>query len=332
MPVAHHRATAQAEPRALRLSPPRRRSAAAAHNVHGRRSAIRPPWCVRFSMAVLRQLLGPGTQPASSVQPMPDYLSVQGLEKRFSSHGRAAFHNLTFSVEQGAFVALIGPSGCGKSTLLHIMAGLSEPSAGVVRLEGQPIHRPRPDMMFVFQQYTKSIFPWKTVLENVMLGVKYRADVPRKGLEELCLRHLDMVGLGRYPNYYPYQLSGGMQQRVAIARALARRPKILLMDEPFSALDAMMRVELQDLLLGLWRDLGLTILFVTHDLDEALYLGQRVLMLSASPGTIAEDVTVPLAYPRRQIETRSDPVYLELRERLYRNMVAQVMAGRTDAA
>jgi NitT/TauT family transport system ATP-binding protein len=123
-----------------------------------------------------------------------------------------------------------------------------------------------------------------------------------------------------------------MQQRVAIARALARRPKILLMDEPFSALDAMMRVELQDLLLELWRDLGLTILFVTHDLDEALYLGERVLMLSASPGTIAEDVEVPLAYPRRQIETRSEPTYLKLRERLYHNMVAQVMAGRADAS
>ena len=263
---------------------------------------------------------------------MPDYLSVDRLEKRFSSHGRAAFRDLTFSVEQGAFVALIGPSGCGKSTLLHIMAGLSEPSAGTVRLEGQPIHRPRPDMMFVFQQYTKSIFPWKTVLDNVMLGVKYQAGATRDALEQLCLEHLDMVGLGRYPHYYPYQLSGGMQQRVAIARALARRPKILLMDEPFSALDAMMRVELQDLLLELWRSLGLTILFVTHDLDEALYLGQRVLMLSASPGTIAEDVAVPLAYPRRQIETRSEATYLELRERLYRSMVAQVMAGRTDAA
>jgi NitT/TauT family transport system ATP-binding protein len=165
-----------------------------------------------------------------------------------------------------------------------------------------------------------------------MLGVKYQANAPRDALEKLCLEHLDMVGLGRYPHYYPYQLSGGMQQRVAIARALARRPKILLMDEPFSALDAMMRVELQDLLLELWRSLGLTILFVTHDLDEALYLGQRVLMLTASPGTIAEDVTVPLAYPRRQIETRSEPTYLELRERLYRSMVAQVMAGRTDAA
>ena len=121
-----------------------------------------------------------------------------------------------------------------------------------------------------------------------------------------------------------------MQQRVAIARALARRPKILLMDEPFSALDAMMRVELQDLLLKLWSDLRLTVLFVTHDLDEALYLAQRVIMLSASPGTIAETVDVPLAYPRQQIETRSEQSYLQLRERLYRNMVAQVMAGRAD--
>ncbi len=139
-----------------------------------------------------------------------------------------------------------------------------------------------------------------------------------------------MVGLGRWPHYFPYQLSGGMQQRVAIARALARRPEILLMDEPFSALDAMMRVELQDLLLKLWADLGLTILFVTHDLDEALYLAQRVIILSASPGTIAEVVEVPLSYPRRQIETRSEPAYLKLREHLYRNMVEQVMAGRVE--
>jgi NitT/TauT family transport system ATP-binding protein len=263
---------------------------------------------------------------------MADYLSVDRLEKRFSSHGRAAFRDITFSVDQGEFVALIGPSGCGKSTLLHIMAGLSEPTAGVVRLDGEPVHTPRPDMMFVFQQYTKSIFPWKTVLENVLLGVKYRSSASRTQLEQTCLKHLEMVGLARYPHYFPYQLSGGMQQRVAIARALARQPKILLMDEPFSALDAMMRVELQDLLLKLWHELGLTILFVTHDLDEALYLGQRVIMLSASPGTIAEDAKVPLAYPRRQIETRSDHAYLELRERLYRNMVAQVMAGRADAS
>ncbi len=261
---------------------------------------------------------------------MAHYLQVERLEKRFTSHGRAAFTDVSFAVDEGEFVALIGPSGCGKSTLLHIMSGLSAPTSGDVVLGGQRIDRPRAEMMFVFQQYTKSIFPWKTVLENVLLGVKYQSRAPRAAIEKLCLEQLDLVGLSRYPHYYPYQLSGGMQQRVAIARALARRPKILLMDEPFSALDAMMRVELQDLLLTLWADLGLTILFVTHDLDEALYLAQRVILLSASPGTIAQDIAVPLDYPRRQIETRSDARYLALRERLYRGMVAQVMAGRVD--
>jgi NitT/TauT family transport system ATP-binding protein len=275
-----------------------------------------------------------GTHPDWTAQrlQMTDYLLIDGLEKRFTSHGRAAFKDITFSVRQGEFVALIGPSGCGKSTLLHIMAGLSEPTTGTVRLKGEAVDRPRPEMMFVFQQYTKSIFPWKTVLENVLLGLKYQPGGSRAALENVCLEHLDLVGLRNYPNYYPYQLSGGMQQRVAIARALARRPKILLMDEPFSALDAMMRVELQDLLLKLWSDLQLTVLFVTHDLDEALYLAQRVIMLSASPGTIAEKVEVPLAYPRRQIETRSEQTYLNLRERLYRSMVTQVMAGRADGA
>jgi NitT/TauT family transport system ATP-binding protein len=263
---------------------------------------------------------------------MADYLLVDRLEKRFTSHGRAAFKDITFSVGQGEFVALIGPSGCGKSTLLHIMAGLSRPTSGGVRLAGEEIEAPRPEMMFVFQQYTKSIFPWKTVLENVLLGVKYHSTLSRQALEKFCLEQLDLVGLRHYPHYYPYQLSGGMQQRVAIARALARRPKILLMDEPFSALDAMMRVELQDLLLQLWSDLKLTVVFVTHDLDEALYLAQRVIMLSASPGTIAEEVAVPLPYPRRQIETRSEETYLALRKRLYRTMEAQVMAGRKDGA
>ena len=270
--------------------------------------------------------MNPGTPPK------PGILEVDRLAKRFSAHGRSALEDISFSVGQGDFVALIGPSGCGKSTLLHIMAGLSAPSTGAVRLKGEPVLRPRADMMFVFQQYTKSIFPWKSVLENVMLGVKYRSTAPRGEREALCRKHLEMVGLGRYAHYYPYQLSGGMQQRVAIARALVRRPDILLMDEPFSALDAMMRVELQDLLLELWRELGLTILFVTHDLDEALYLARRVIMLSASPGTIADTVQVPLPYPRNQVQTRSDPVYLQLRERLYRTMVAQVVAGRAEAA
>jgi NitT/TauT family transport system ATP-binding protein len=263
---------------------------------------------------------------------MNDYLRVDNLSKRFSAHGRSAFERISFSVAKGDFVALIGPSGCGKSTLLHIAAGLSAPSGGNVRLKNEPVTRPRPDMMFVFQQYNKSIFPWKTVLDNVMLGIKYQPGIDRSTIEDICRRQLEQVGLAQYADYYPYQLSGGMQQRVAIARALARRPELLLMDEPFSALDAMMRVELQDLLLKLWHDLGLTILFVTHDLDEALYLAQRVIVLSASPGTVADVVDVPLPYPRNQVKTRSQPIYLELRERLYRLMVEQVIAGRATAS
>jgi len=265
-------------------------------------------------------------------QALGGFVEVRNLSKRFSAHGRFAFENVSFSVPKGGFSALIGPSGCGKSTLLHIMAGLSAPSSGVVRLHGEQVEAPRSEMMFVFQQYTKSIFPWKTVLENAMLALKYHSGAPRAELEAFCMKQLESVGLARYAHYHPYQLSGCMQQRVAIARALVRRPNVLLMDEPFSALDAMMRAELQALLLELWRSLGLTILFVTHDLDEALYLAQRVIVLSASPGRVADTVDVPLSYPRHQVQTRSEPLYLELRERLYQRMVEQVLAARAQAA
>ncbi len=259
---------------------------------------------------------------------MADYLAIDHLGKEFTAHGRAACKDISFTLGQKEFLALIGPSGCGKSTLLHIAAGLSQPTSGSVRLKGEAVTAPRPEMMYVFQQYTKSIFPWKTVLQNVSLGLKYRPGVSRDEAESTAREQLRVVGLAPFADYYPYQLSGGMQQRVAIARALARRPEILLMDEPFSALDAMMRVELQDLLLKLWQDYGLTILFVTHDLDEALYVAQRVVMLSGSPGSVAEVVKVPLPYPRNQVETRRDPVYLELRAHLYNLMARQVSAAR----
>jgi NitT/TauT family transport system ATP-binding protein len=258
---------------------------------------------------------------------MTGYLEIDSLGKNFTTHGKSAFRNITFSLERGDFLALIGPSGCGKSTLLHIAAGLSAPTSGTVRINGERVTGPRPEMMFVFQQYSKSIFPWKTVLENVVLGVRYRAQVRRRELIEFCRAQLELVGLAHYAEYHPYQLSGGMQQRVAIARALARRPEILLMDEPFGAIDAMMRADLQDLLLKLWRDLGLTILFVTHDLDEALYVSRRVIVLSASPGTIADRVDVPLGHPRHQVKTRSEAMFLELRERLSQSMAGQVIAG-----
>jgi len=263
---------------------------------------------------------------------MAEYLAIERLSKQFNAHGHAACRDVSFTVGEREFVALIGPSGCGKSTLLHIAAGLSAPTSGQVRLRGEAVNAPRPEMMFVFQQYNKSIFPWKTVLDNVCLGIKYRSAAPRRQIEERGRAELKLVGLARYVDYYPYQLSGGMQQRVAIARALARRPEILLMDEPFSALDALMRVELQDLLLWLWQEVGLTIVFVTHDLDEALYVAQRVVVLSAAPGSVAEIVQVPLPYPRNQVATRRDPLYLKLREHLYNLMVAQVVAGRAEAS
>jgi NitT/TauT family transport system ATP-binding protein len=259
---------------------------------------------------------------------MAEYLEIDHLGKEFSAHARAACKDISFALHQKEFLALIGPSGCGKSTLLHIAAGLSRPTSGAVRLKGEVVTAPRPEMMYVFQQYTKSIFPWKTVLQNVSLGLKYRPGVSRAEAESVAREQLKVVGLAPFADYYPYQLSGGMQQRVAIARALARRPEILLMDEPFSALDAMMRVELQDLLLKLWQDYGLTILFVTHDLDEALYVAQRVVMLSGSPGSVAEVVNVPLPYPRNQVETRRDPTYLELRAHLYNLMATQVTVSR----
>jgi NitT/TauT family transport system ATP-binding protein len=243
--------------------------------------------------------------------PVVDYLVIDRLSKRFNAHGQAACRDISFSVGEREFVALIGPSGCGKSTLLHIAAGLSSASSGAVLFKGEAVAAPQPDMMYIFQQYNKSIFPWKSVIDNVCLGVKYRLKLPRQEIEKLGREQLKLVGLDRYAAYLPYQLSGGMQQRVAIARAL---------------------VELQDLLLWLWQEIGLTILFVTHDLDEALYLAQRVVVLSASPGTVAKIVEVPLAYPRSQVGTRREPVYLELRAQLYRLMVEQVVAGRAEAS
>ena len=263
---------------------------------------------------------------------MAEYLAIDRLSKQFSAHGRAACKDISFAVSRREFVALIGPSGCGKSTLLHIAAGLSAPTSGMVRLKGEPVTEPRPEMMYVFQQYTKSIFPLEDGAGERLPWHQVPVAAPRAELEEAARAQLKVVGLAAYADYYPYQLSGGMQQRVAIARALTRRPEILLMDEPFSALDAMMRVELQDLLLLLWRDVGLTIVFVTHDLDEALYVAQRVVMLSASPGSVAEIIDVPLPYPRNQVETRREPIYLELRAHLYNSMVQQVIAGRAEVS
>ena len=193
----------------------------------------------------------------------------------------------------GEFRVLLGPSGCGKSTLLRMIAGLDTPDSGEVLVHDQPVHGPSKDRGMVFQQY--SLFPWMTVRENVRFGPRVTgASSP----DSVADTFLELVGLSRYAHRYPGELSGGMQQRVGIARALANYPSVLLMDEPFGALDAQTRVMMQESLLRIWSEFEITVLFVTHDVDEALFLADRVLIMSASPGRIITDLSVPLERPR----------------------------------
>jgi NitT/TauT family transport system ATP-binding protein len=260
------------------------------------------------------------------------FLRIRGLRKAFAAPGGTtlALNGIDLDIARGSFVSIIGPSGCGKSTLLQIAAGLVAPSAGEVRLDGVLVESPPPSAIYVFQQYTRSLFPWKTVERNVAFGLENRERLER---EEIAARTRDLIGLVKltgFERHYPWQLSGGMQQRVAIARALACRPALLLMDEPFSAVDALTRVGLQELLRSLWRELGLTVIFVTHDVDEGVYLSTRVVALSRAPATIAIDLPIELPYPREQIATRALPQYLDYRARLLAQLFAD--EGITEAA
>ncbi|MFJ2211348.1 ABC transporter ATP-binding protein [Streptomyces sp. NPDC101062] len=246
-------------------------------------------------------------------------LDVRGLRKVYEGQGRRveAVRDLTFSLGAGELACLVGPSGCGKTTLLKCVAGLLAPTEGEVRLAGRRITAPPPGMAVVFQEYGRSLFPWMRVRENVELPLRGRKSLDRKRRGELVEDALAAVGLADAGGAYPWQLSGGMQQRVAIARAVAYGPEVLLMDEPFAAVDAQTRAELEDLVRGLWRERGMTILFVTHDIDEAVYLGERVLILSASPTVVQEQVKVDLPEERDQLHTRVAPRFAELRTRVY---------------
>jgi NitT/TauT family transport system ATP-binding protein len=249
---------------------------------------------------------------------MSKTLEVRGLRKVYQGPGRSveALAELTFSVEASELVCVVGPSGCGKTTLLRCVAGLLEPTAGEVLLQGVRVADPPPDLAVVFQEYGRSLFPWMTVRGNVELPLRARR-LPGARRAELVDEALAAVGLGDVHGAYPWQLSGGMQQRVAIARAVAYEPHVLLMDEPFAAVDAQTRAELEDLVRSVWRRTGVTVVFVTHDIDEAVYLGQRVLVLSSSPTVVQEDLTVDLPEERDQLTTRSDPRFTELRTHLY---------------
>jgi NitT/TauT family transport system ATP-binding protein len=258
------------------------------------------------------------------------YLQLTNVGKKFTSADNrevVAIDRISLTVEEGEFVSIVGPSGCGKSTLLQIVAGLMPSSGGQILLKGQPVTKPPPEAVYVFQQYNRSLLPWRTVIENVAFAVEHRRTASRAATRNKASHFLALVGLEAQAGKYPWELSGGMQQRVAIARALIAEPTILLMDEPFSAVDALTRLNLQALLLNIWERTGITIVFVTHDVDEAIYLSDRVSVLTPSPATVSEVLPVDVMRPRRPIETREETRFLELRhyllDRLLRTNVEQ---------
>jgi NitT/TauT family transport system ATP-binding protein len=259
---------------------------------------------------------------------------VRGVRKSFAAAGgtTVALNGINLDIEAGSFVSIIGPSGCGKSTLLQIIAGLGSPTAGEVHYGQSRVADPPPGVIYVFQQYTRSLFPWKTVERNVAFGLENQGTLSRAEIADRTKELIGLVKLTGFERHYPWQLSGGMQQRVAIARALACRPAVLLMDEPFSAVDALTRVGLQELLRRLWRDLKLTVIFVTHDVDEGVYLSTRVIALSRAPATIALDMPIDLPSPRDQIATRALPAYLDYRARLLAQLFSDEGLKSAEAA
>jgi len=250
-------------------------------------------------------------------------LEVVGLGKTYGSGAKAktAIDRLDFSVETGEFVGIVGPSGAGKTTLLKCMSGLLAPTTGQVTLNGKPITEPPVEMAVVFQDYSRSLFAWFTIERNVELPLRHggnRIKDPAAAAAEA----LKAVGLEGHEKSYPWQLSGGMQQRVAIARALAYQPQVLLMDEPFASVDAQTRAELEDLVLRVREQFGVTIILVTHDIDEAVYMSDRVVVLSRPPSTVQEVLTIDLPKPRSQSATKTLPEYAALRTRVYEEIVA----------
>lgn len=250
-------------------------------------------------------------------------IAIEQLGKTFrtargTSH--TAIQDISLEVPDGQFVSILGPSGCGKSTLLYIVGGFEQATQGEVRVAGKPIAGPGPDRGPVFQEY--ALFPWKTVLSNVAYGLRQQG-MAKGPAEEKARVWLDKVNLGKYAGFYPKELSGGMRQRAAIARTLAYEPRILLMDEPFGALDAHTRLTLQSELLALWEQLGNTVLFVTHGVEEAVYLSDRVVVLGGTPGTVKQIVDIDLPRPRVRADLLRNPRYQDLIIQLENSLVAE---------
>lgn len=225
--------------------------------------------------------------------------------------------NVTFEVSAGEIVSIVGPSGCGKTTLLKTLAGLLMPTVGIVRFQSQPVRGVPSGLAMVFQEYSRSLLPWTTVSGNVELPLRYKTIDPT-ARTSLVSESLDAVGLSGFGNHYPWQLSGGMQQRVAIARALAYQPQLLLMDEPFASVDAQTRADLEDLVAAVRAEFDITIVFITHDIDEAVYLSDRVIVLSKSPTTVLDQIAIELPRPRDQIATKALPQFVAKRSAIAR--------------
>ncbi len=256
---------------------------------------------------------------------MGDILLLRGVARHFGKV--QALEATDLRVAENDFITILGPSGCGKSTLLRIVAGLEQPSAGEVLLDGKRVDGPGAERGMVFQSYT--LFPWLNVLSNVCFGLRERGMTTAEQ-RDIALEFINSVGLRGFEEHYPKQLSGGMQQRVAIARALANGPRILLMDEPFGALDHQTRELMQELLLGIWESQRKTVLFVTHDIDEAVFMGSRVLVMSARPGRIKLDRTIALPHPRHySIKTQS--AFIQLKAELTELVRAEVRAMQTPS-
>jgi NitT/TauT family transport system ATP-binding protein len=245
-----------------------------------------------------------------------ELLRVDQLTKIYGKGADAhvAFENMSLKVNRGELLTVVGPSGCGKTTFLKCIAGLIKPTSGAVTLEGTVVDTVPGNLGFVFQEYGRSLFPWLTVQRNVEFPLRGR--VEDKERLEIVDESLTAVGLKKFANRYPRQLSGGMQQRVAIARALAYRPRVLLMDEPFGSVDAYTRAELEDLTLAIRERFDVTILLVTHDIDESVYLGDRVVVLSGSPGRVVSEIDVDLPRERNQVDTRSHPNFVRIRSQV----------------
>ena len=268
-------------------------------------------------MILLAETVGPEQEVPVVATPV---LRVSGLTKRYFPDGPAALADITFDVAAGELLAVVGPSGCGKTTLLRLLCGLIPPTAGTVLLDARPVLRPPAELALVFQDYSRSLFPWLSVLGNVTFPLHGLSRAEKVARGEAILDELGLHGVSRK---HPWQLSGGMQQRVALARALVSDPKVLLLDEPFASVDALTRGELQDVLLRVQSEHRVTMLHVTHDVDEAVYLADRVLVLSRAPGRLIGPIEVAVSRPRDQTATRSSRDFLEVRNRIHDRLASK---------